>query len=127
VEECSSGNRRDRRDDARKRRFRVLDDNPVACCLTDAELRQREATLLAQFKSALTASEEVPDGYAFRIPGENRWLALVADLIIAERECCPFLTFELTAEPKMGALTIRITGPEGTKEFLRSILAMPQP
>jgi hypothetical protein len=98
----------------------VPDDNPVACCLTDVELRQREATLLAQFKSALTATEEIADGYAFRIPGENRWLALVADLIIAERECCPFLTFELTAEPRMGALTIRITGPEGTKEFLKS-------
>jgi hypothetical protein len=54
-------------------------------------------------------------------------LALVADLIIAERECCPFLRFELTAEPKMRALTLRITGPEGTKQFLRSILAMPQP
>lgn len=98
------------------------DDNPVACCLTDAELRQREATLLAQFKSALTATEEIADGYAFRIPGDKRWLALAADLIIAERECGPFLTFELTAEPKMGALTIRITGPEGTKEFLKSIL-----
>ena len=103
------------------------DDNPVACCLTDAELRQREATLLAQFKAALTATEEIADGYAFHIPGENRWLALVADLIIAERECCPFLRFELTAEPKMGSLTIRITGPDGTKEFLRSIFAMPQP
>ena len=99
------------------------DDNPVACCLSDAELRQREATLLAQFKSALTASEELPEGYAFRIPGEKKWLALVADLIITERECCPFLRFELTAEPKMGALTIRMTGPEGTKQFLRSILA----
>ena len=103
------------------------DDNPVACCLTDVELRQREATLLAQFKSAPTATEEIADGYVFRIPGENRWLALVTDLIIAERECCPFLRFEVTAEPKMGALTIRITGPEGTKPVLKSILAMPQP
>ena len=98
------------------------DDNPVACCLSDAEFRKREATLLAQFKSALTATEELPDGYSFRIPGERRWLALVADLIMAERECCPFLTFQLTAEPKMGALTIRITGPDGTKPFLKSIL-----
>ena len=98
------------------------DDNPVACCLTDAELRQREATLLAQFKSALTATEEIADGYAFHIPGENRWLALVADLINAERECCPFLRFELTAEPKMGPLTLRVTGPHGSKEFLKSIL-----
>jgi hypothetical protein len=100
----------------------VPDDNPVACCLSDAELCQREATLLAQFKSALTATDELADGYAFRIPGEKMRLALVADLMIAERECCPFLTFQLTAEPKMGALTIRITGPEGTKEFLKSIL-----
>jgi hypothetical protein len=59
----------------------VPDDNPVACCLSEAELRKREATLLAQFKSALTATEELPDGYAFRLPGEKRWLALVADLI----------------------------------------------
>jgi len=102
-------------------------DDPVACCLSDAELRKREAMLLAQFKSALIATEELPDGYAFRIPGEKKWLALVADLIIAERECCPFLAFQLTAEPKMGALTLRITGPEGTKEFLKSILAMPEP
>jgi hypothetical protein len=36
----------------------VPDDNPVACCLSDAELRKREATLLAQFKSALTATED---------------------------------------------------------------------
>jgi hypothetical protein len=46
----------------------------------------------------------------------------VADLIMAERECCPFLTFQLTAEPKMGALTLRITGSDGTKDFLNSIL-----
>jgi len=67
-----------------RERYRVPDDNPVACCLSDAELRQREATLLAQFKSALTATEELPDGYAFRIPGEKRWLALVADLILLD-------------------------------------------
>jgi hypothetical protein len=101
----------------------VPDDNPVACCLSDAELRKREATLLAEFRSALTATEELPDGYSFRLPGEKRWLALVADLIMAERECCPFLTFQLTAEPNMGALIIRITGPQGTKEFVNSILA----
>jgi hypothetical protein len=101
------------------------DDIPVACCLSDAEVRKREATLLAQFKSALTATEELPDGYAFRLPGEKRWLALVADLIIAERECCPFLTFQLTAEPKMGALAVRMTGPGGTKDFLKTVLFKP--
>ena len=103
----------------------MADDDPVACCLSDAELRKREATLLTQFKSALTATEELADGYAFRLPGENRWLAVVANLIMAERKCCPFLTFQLTAERKMGPLTIRITGPDRAKEFLKSILLTP--
>ena len=95
---------------------------PVACCLTDEELRNREATLIAQFRSALIATEELADGYQFRIPGDKRWLAVAAELIAAERECCPFLRFELTAEPAMGPVTVRMTGRSGTKEFLKSIL-----
>ena len=100
----------------------MLSEIPVACCLTDEELRSREATLLAQFKSALIATEELADGYLFRIPGDKKWLAVAAELIAAERECCPFLRFELTAEPAMGLITVRMTGPSGTKEFLKAIL-----
>jgi len=33
-----------------------------------------------------------------------------------------FLTFQLTAEPKMEALTVQMTGPDGAKEFLKSVL-----
>ncbi|QNI34472.1 hypothetical protein H7849_11605 [Alloacidobacterium dinghuense] len=85
-------------------------------------MRTRETNLLAEFKSAVTKIEELPDGYAFRVPGEKRWLDLAAQLLIAERECCPFLTFQMTAEPQMGPITIRVTGPDGSKEFLKSIL-----
>jgi hypothetical protein len=97
-------------------------DIPIACCLSDAELRKREATLIAQFRSALIATEELPDGYAFRLHGDKKWMAVVLELIVAERECCPFLTFELTAQPNMGPVTFRVTGPVGTKDFLKTIL-----
>ena len=97
------------------------DEIAVACRLTNEELRNREATLLAQFKSALLATQELSDGYAFHVPGQKKWLAVVADLIQAERECCPFLTFELTAQPKMGPLLLRVTGPSGTKQFLKTL------
>jgi len=100
----------------------MSDDIRVACCLSDAELRKREATLLAQFKSALIATEELPDGYVFRVPGDKKWMAVVWELMVAERECCPFLTFELTAQPNMGPVSVRVTGPAGTKEFLKTIL-----
>jgi hypothetical protein len=95
---------------------------PIACRLSDAELRKRETTLLAQFKSAVLSRVELPDGYAFRILGDKKAMELVCELILAERECCPFLTFELTAQPNRGPVNLRATGPDGAKEFLKTLL-----
>ena len=102
------------------------DDMPVACCLTSAELREREATLLAQFRSAVIEKEELSDGYAFRVPGDGKWIAIIAKMIVAERECCPFLTFEFVAQPSMGPVIVRVTGPAGAKEFLKTVLCKPE-
>lgn len=100
----------------------MSEEIPIACCLSSEELRHREATLVAEFKSIRGEVEELDDGYAFRMPGDSKSLAITAELISAERECCPFLTFELLAEPKLGPLVLRVTGPSGSKEFLRSLL-----
>jgi len=89
----------------------MSDEVPVACCLSDEELRNREATLLAQFKSAVVATEQLADGYAFQVPGDKKSLALVLDLILAERECCPFLMFQFTAAPKNGGDYLARDGP----------------
>jgi hypothetical protein len=101
----------------------MSEDIRVACCLSDAELRKRVATLLARFASAVIATEELPDGYVFRVPGDKKWMAVVWEAIVAERECCPFLTFELTVQPNRGPLSVRVTGPAGTKDFLKTILS----
>jgi hypothetical protein len=103
----------------------MSDDIRLACCLSDAELRKRVATLLARFESAVIATEELPDGYVFRVPGDKKWMAVVWEAIAAERECCPFLRFELTAQPNMGPVSVRVTGPAGTKDFLKSVLCKP--
>lgn len=100
----------------------AADDRPIACSLTTPELRAREATLLAQFNAAVIETEELDHGFAFRVRGEWKWIALIAELMVAERECCPFLTFELAAHPNMGPVTVRVTGPAGAKEFLRNLL-----
>ena len=98
------------------------DNLPVACSLTTRELSDREASLLAQFRSRAIETKELQQGYAFRLPGDSDSIGLIAELILAERKCCPFLAFELVAEPNLGPVTVRVTGPTGTKEFLRSIL-----
>ncbi|HEV3037669.1 MAG TPA: hypothetical protein VHA33_07790 [Candidatus Angelobacter sp.] len=97
-----------------------LHNIPIACSLSDAELRKREASLLAQFKSSVIATEELPDGFAFHIPAEGKWIIAVAELIAAERECCRFLTFELTVEPNLGPVILRITGPPDAKAFVQT-------
>jgi hypothetical protein len=100
----------------------MADEIPLACCLSDEELRNREATLIAEFKSAVVTTEELADGYLFHIPSDKKSIAVAAELIVAERECCPFLRFELAAEPGRGPVTVRMTGQSGTKEFLKSML-----
>ena len=70
----------------------------------------------------MVATEELPDGYVFHVPGDKKSMGFVWEAIVAERECCPFLTFELTAQPNMGPVSVRVTGPAGTKEFLKTIL-----
>ena len=102
-----------------------LDKLPIACSLTSAELREREATLLAQFRAAIIKTEELQNGYAFHIPGDGDSFRQVAELIVAERECCPFLAFEVRALSNMGPVTVRVSGPVGTKGFLSSLLGLP--
>jgi len=100
---------------------REVEDTPITCLLTSEELRTREATLLAQFRSAVVSTEDLANGYAFRVRGDAKSIVVTAELIVAERECCPFLMFEFAAYPKMGPVVVRMTGPNGTKEFLKGV------
>ena len=102
------------------------DNTPIACSLTTVELRDREATLLAEFRSAVLETQELQNGYAFRFTGDGRRIGLLAELIVAERECCPFLVFELVALPNKGPVIVRVTGPAAAKEFLRTLLCKPE-
>jgi len=102
-----------------------LDHTAIACSLTTSEFRDRETKLLAQFRSAVVEAEELQEGYAFRLPSDRKWIMLVAELIVAERECCPFLTFELTALPNKGPLIVRVLGSSGAKEFVKTVLWKP--
>ena len=55
-----------------------------------AELRQRETTLVAQFRSAVIGTEELRDGYAFRVPGDGKWIAIAAKMIVEKESVAPF-------------------------------------
>jgi hypothetical protein len=94
---------------------------PIACKLTDPEFQRRRSDLLNMFRSALRETKELDEGYAYRFPSDGNWITELAQLIIIERQCCPFLRFNLRLEPAEGPVWLELTGPEGTKVFLRTL------
>ena len=67
---------------------------PLACTLSDDDLRARSREVAEIFAQA-TAVEELADGYAFAFPGDGQWPRTLLDFIVFERACCPFFSFGL--------------------------------
>jgi hypothetical protein len=95
-----------------------MNDLPIACVLTSAELQERRRTVLERVRRAVVEVKELADGYAYSFPSQGDWLKELSALIDLERQCCPFLRFRLTVEANGGPVWLELTGPEGTKEFL---------
>jgi hypothetical protein len=49
-------------------------------------------------------------------------LSLVARAVEAERHCCRFLRFVITAEPDGGPIALEVSGPPGAREFVTALL-----
>jgi hypothetical protein len=96
---------------------------PIACSLTSAELQERRRTVLERPGDAVVEVKELADGFAYSFPAEGGRFLELADMIDLERQCCPFLQFRVTVAASHGPLTLEITGPEGTKDFLLSTFA----
>ena len=96
---------------------------PVACTpdSVPAEKKQRWMDLGTQIYGAVEELQELPDGYACRLPGDAATLLRAAEYVSLDRLCCAFARWELRIEPSGGPLWLRLTGPEGTKEFTRSV------
>ena len=93
---------------------------PIACSLDPEQLRERRANLLPGLiarASGITATE---NGYVLTFPIDVP-LADITGVIDSERRCCPFFRFDLTLPAGGDPITLAITGPSGTKEFLDAL------
>ena len=94
---------------------------PVACSLTGPELQERRNSVLQKVRGAMSEIKETSGGYAYRFPSDEGWVSELARLIELERQCCPFLRFQVTVEAGGGPIWLELSGPEGTKAFLEEI------
>jgi hypothetical protein len=97
-------------------------DIPLACNMDVFTPSQREAHIqnTIELIQAIQNVQEVDNGYEFTFPNESVIISKIADFISNERLCCPFLKFTLNIVPNNEPVSLSLTGPTGTQEFLRA-------
>ena len=98
-------------------------DLPIACNLDGASLAARRSGLLDEVLRRAASRETLPDGLRFTFPASSATLDLLTRAIDAERQCCRFLTFQLTIAADLGEFVLDLTGPPGTLDFLADLLS----
>lgn len=95
-------------------------EKQIACKLTTPELQQRKQTVIASLRSKITGTKETGSGYAYTFEADDPTLDEINDFIKTERICCDFFTFNL--QVANDSITLEISGPEGTKQFIKETL-----
>jgi hypothetical protein len=98
----------------------AADVPPIACnmkALTSEQRKQLE-NLGEHVISAITASRELTDGYAFRVDPAKASLIDVAQWLDVWRRCCPFYDFQIDFHAADAGLWLSVKGRSGVKEYL---------
>jgi hypothetical protein len=96
---------------------------PIACTLTPTELQSRGARLLPGLVARAVARVPVTNGFRWAFAPTEGLLAELAQIIDGERRCCRFLRFTVAAEPDGGPISLEVTGPPGTAQFLDQLVS----
>lgn len=97
-------------------------DSPFACnlkALTPAE-RATHRQLTERLLPAVRDVREIADGYAFELDTQQLGATDLARWVDFERRCCPFFDVQLEWRREHGPVTLRLTGRDGVKAFIRA-------
>jgi hypothetical protein len=97
-------------------------ESPFACnaFALSPEIRKRHFEELGPALLRLMKNtRELPDGYEFQFPADNKTYQLLMEWAFHERLCCPFFDIALRFDREGGPLWLRLTGRPGTKEFIK--------
>ena len=100
-----------------------MSGTPVACSLTPDALRAARAGLLPGLVMRAISREATSDGYRLTFAASSdTWMA-IARTIDAERQCCRWLTFEVTVVADEGPIVLTLSGPPGAREFIEALIS----
>lgn len=95
---------------------------PIACSLSADDLQRCASELLPGLAHRARSITATPTGARLTFDVVDGLLAGIAHVLDRERGCCPFLAFVLEVPAGADEMTLVISGPDGTVEFLRSIV-----
>ena len=95
---------------------------PLVCDMNVFTLIEREHHIQSTLELYQTVQDihEVPNGFELIFPNGTESITKLAGFISNEKLCCPFLEFTLRITPNDEPISLTLTGPEGTQEFLRA-------
>ncbi|MBV8866025.1 MAG: hypothetical protein JO210_11570 [Acidobacteriaceae bacterium] len=93
---------------------------PIACNLKalTPEQRKQLAHIGEHVISAIDASRELADGYAFRIDPAKASLLDVAQWLDLWRRCCPFYEFQVQLQAADAVVWLAVKGRPGVKQYI---------
>ena len=94
---------------------------PIACNLKalTSEQRKQLGQVGEHVISAITASRELSDGYAFHVDPAKASLTDVAHWLDLWRRCCPFYEFRIDFHAADASVWLSVKGRPGVKEYIR--------
>jgi len=93
-------------------------DLPIACTLTDAEMRERRQAILDFLRRTQANITELPNGYSYTFAPTSEAFMQVTQLVDLERQCCPFLSFKILVGPGKAPIRLEITGPKEARTLI---------
>ena len=89
-------------------------DIPIACTLTGPELAERRRTILDLVRKARIRTRCSQDGYSYEFQMDADTSEQLKRLVALERQCCPFLSFDITETANL--IRLDVTGlPEAVR------------
>lgn len=94
----------------------------IACNLTKPDLRNRKELLRSKLSPFLTQALYTAGTSQLVFSKPNVTKEMLEDMIVLERECCPFFSFEISETSSH--LQLNVTGPEGSEDMVRDFFSM---
>lgn len=94
----------------------------IACdpsALSKEQMEYWMGVIAPKLYQSVEEIQELPNGFAWRLPSNAETLMLMAEDLNMERLCCPFVHYTVEIEPNQGPFWLKMTGGEGVKAFLR--------